>query len=123
MVEKDVDKQVIKEIRALTGFSEGVVRDVFKAFSNIHAIGAYSENKEIHIPYLAKLRLRYEGDEITANKEREAKITSFVGLHDNFIKNVGIIEDWRKGEHSKPLELDGYKFQRANARNTLKLVE
>lgn len=116
------DRNIIKEIRALTGLKDSQVADVFKSLSHVCGLGSYYNNESIAIPYFGTFKLRFEGDEIDdISGLRKAKVTGFFSLHEDVKKNVGLIEDYRETGNDKLItDIDAFKTIKHNTRQALK---
>ncbi len=115
------DTSTIKELRTLTGLTDGQISSVFKALSYMVGIGNYYNGEEIQIPYFGKFKLKFDGDELDEQGNRIAKVNGFFILHDDVKRNVGIVEDFKKTQDANLLtELDSYKVLKGSIRQSLK---
>lgn len=116
---KDEDRNLIKDLRTLTGLSENNLVSVFKHLAFMCSISSYYNEEEVVIPYFGTFNLKFEGDD----DERNAKVSGKVALHKDFKKNVGIIEDFKRtGNEDLLLTLDSFDMLEKDVKQSLKLI-
>jgi len=85
------EKDALRYIRLLFGKPANEVHDLFESVG-IAAVLSYLKKQDIVIPYIGKIKIIYDGDNLTS-KGKEAKLQcEFYPSH--FMKrNIGQIED------------------------------
>jgi hypothetical protein len=88
-------KQLIDEISALSGIQKEVIREVWE-FTFIRWAEQLTLGEKLtvlEVPFLGKVGVKYEGDEILDNGLLDTKVGSFLDLSPTFRKLVGDIRD------------------------------
>lgn len=89
-------KNTLLEISALSGYSQGVVKEVLEYWVYSWAIKIV-DNPDSYaslvIPYLGSVSAKYKNDKITSSGEIATEVDTFVDLSDSFKKLIGDLHD------------------------------
>jgi hypothetical protein len=92
----DREKNAIEMIRNISGDKAENIYNMFRAIQAL-ALLEFAQGEDTVIPCFGKFKLNYLGDTITS-KGKQANIEAYFIPSDELKKNIGQIEDYKKGE-------------------------
>lgn len=114
------EKEVIEEIRCITGLEEGQIIQVFESFANIYSVGNVMDKKKIFIPFLGDIYIRVE-DDIIVDDHREAVVRGFFMPSEILKKNLGYYRDFKQSHEKDDLhKMPAYKYLHNKIETSLK---
>ena len=117
MINTQSDDNTMHELSLISGVDELEIRKVFEAFL-IQFTFKYTNNKQIHIPYIGNFMIRYRKDEETA-EGKEAQVDAFYSPHDEIRRIVGQLKDAEtSGDYT---DLDTYTTFKKILKNDFKV--
>lgn len=88
---EEFERDLCEEISTLTGYSPMVVRDILEG-TFLRQLELIMRNKEVLIPFLGKMLIKYNGDDFVAGT-RVANIDCLFSPSDLLKRMVGDIKD------------------------------
>ena len=95
------EKDALRYIRLLFGKPANEVHDLFESVG-IAAVLSYLRKDSIVIPFIGKVKINYDGDDLTS-EGRKAKLNCEFVPSQFLIRNIGQIEDETETEVEKIL--------------------
>jgi hypothetical protein len=95
------EKDAMRVLQLLFGRPANEINELFESIG-ISAVLSYVKNETIVIPYVGKIKLKYEGDSLTM-KGKEAKLKPEFIPSPFLIRNIGQVEDGTETEIEKIL--------------------
>jgi len=90
------EKEAMRVLQLTFGRPASEINELFESLG-ISAILSYVKRESIVIPYIGKLKLKYDGDDLTM-KGKEAKLIHEFTPSPFLIRNVGQVEDGTETE-------------------------
>lgn len=103
----DECKNISQEISALSGYSQGVIKEVMEYFLidwALKIVDHPDDYADLSIPFLGKISVKYTGDKKLPTNEITTDVDCKVTLSDNFKKLVGDLHDEGRTEIDKALQ-------------------
>lgn len=94
MITTKEDLDTIQNISLISGVDVLEIEKVFQAFITEFTF-KYTNNKQIHVPYIGRFLIRYRGEEIT-DEGKESQVDAFFSPHDQIKRVVGQLKDIEK---------------------------
>ena len=90
------EKEAMRVLQLLFGRPANEITELFESIG-IAAVLSYVKNETIVIPYIGKIKLSYEGDDLTA-KGKEAKLKHEFTPSPFLVRNIGQVENDTEAE-------------------------
>ena len=95
------EREAMRVLQLLFGRPANEITELFESIG-ISAVLSYVKGEAIVIPFIGKVRLSYEGDDLTA-KGKEARLRHEFTPSPFLVRNVGQVEDGDETEIEKIL--------------------
>jgi hypothetical protein len=95
------EREAMRVLQLLFGRPANEITELFESIG-ISAVLSYVKGDTIVIPYIGKIKLSYEGDDLTM-KGKEARLTHEFTPSPFLVRNIGQVEDEAETEIEKIL--------------------
>lgn len=103
----DECKNIMQEISALSGYSQGIIKEVLEYFLidwALKIVDKPDDFAELPIPFIGKIKVKYTGDKKESDDTISTNVDAEILLNDSFKKLIGDLHDEGRTEIDKALQ-------------------